>query len=364
MNKLGQILLQVLDKTCAAVACLPRRPLLTLGLLGLAASAAQGQDVYFSQSFANRQALNPAFAGLLDDYSGTLSYRNQYPTLAGTFQTAQLAADLRLPTPGLHHALGLLISQDRTGEVGYTRLEASAQYAYHTRLTRDLALSGGAQVGYGRQRVAYDNFVFGDQIAADGTVNGPSVESIAAFPPSNYLTLGAGAVLYSDQAWLSLSGQHLNRPNLSFRAQDELPLRLNVSGGYKYFIQRPTTGKGTAEVREISLTPVASYTRQGGSQRSEAGLYFNAQPVTLGALYRNLPFSNKAGTQHVVAAIVGIEFGDLRLGYSYDIGVSQLAQDLGGAHELTFTLRAFDKIESSYRRLRRRNYPLAPCPVF
>ncbi|MGI4736816.1 MAG: PorP/SprF family type IX secretion system membrane protein [Janthinobacterium lividum] len=343
--------------------CLPPT-LLALALLALAAPAARAQDVYFSQPLANRQALNPAFAGLLDDYSTTLSFRNQHPTLAGTFQTVQLAGDIRLPTVGLHHALGLLVSQDRTGEVGYTRFEATAQYAYHTRLTRDLALSGGASVGYGRQRVGYDNFVFGDQFAADGSVVGPSAENIAAYPPSNYLTLGVGAVLYAEQAWLSVSGQHLNRPNLGFATQAELPLRLNVSGGYKFFVQRPTIGRGTNDAREISFSPVASYTRQGGSQRSEAGLYFNAQPVTLGAVYRNLNFTGNGGTQHVLAAIVGVEYGDFRLGYSYDVGLSQLAQDLGGAHEITFTLRAFDKAESAYRRLRRRNYPLTPCPSF
>jgi hypothetical protein len=37
---------------------------------------------------------------------------------------------------------------------------------------------------------------------------------------------------------------------------------------------------------------------------------------------------------------------------------------LGGAHEISFTLRAFDKQENAYRRLRRKNYPLPPCPAF
>ena len=338
--------------------------LLAATLLALAHPAAHAQDVYFSQPFANRQALNPAFAGLLDDYSGTLSFRNQYPTLAGTFTTTQLAADLRVPAPGLHHALGLVVSQDRTGEAGYTRFEAAAQYAYHTRLTRDLALSGGASVGYGRQRVGYDNLVFGDQLTPDGTLQGPSAETLAGLPPRNYLSVGFGAVLYADNAWLSVSGQHLNQPDLSFGNQASLPMRLNVNAGYKLFLQRPTIGRGTNDDHEISFTPVASYTRQGGSQRSEAGLYFNAQPITLGAVYRNLNFSDKPGTQSVLAAVVGVEFGSLRLGYSYDIGVSQLAQDLGGAHEISFSIRAFDKQETAWRRLRRKNYPLAPCPAF
>ena len=338
--------------------------LLAAALLALAHPAARAQDVYFSQPFANRQSVNPAFAGLLDDYSATLGFRNQYPQLAGSFTTTQLAADLRLPAPGLHHAVGLVLNQDRAGQAGYTRFEATAQYAYHTRLTKVLALSGGASVGYGRQRVGYDNLVFGDQFAPDGTVLGPSAESIAGLPPRNYLTLGLGAVLYAEQGWISLSGQHLNQPDLSFATQAALPMSLNVNVGYKLFLQHPTYGRGTNDAREISFTPVASYTRQGGSQRSEAGLYFSAQPITLGAVYRNLNFSDKTGTQSVLAAVVGVSFGDIRLGYSYDIGVSQLAQDLGGAHEITFAIRAFDKQEGAWRRLRRKNYPLAPCPAF
>jgi len=325
----------------------PRR---WLGLLGaglLAAGPARAQDVFFSQAYANRQADNPAWVGVVDDYSATLGYRTQFPQLAGAFETVQLAADWRLPKPGLHHALGLLVSQDRAGAVGYTRFGATAQYAYHTRLTRTLALSGGAQVGYGRQRVGYDNLTFGDQYSADGTYTGVTAESLTSFPPVNYLTVGVGGVLYAEQFWVSLSGQHL---------------RLALSGGYKLFLQKPA-GYGRGEQREISLTPTLGYTRQGGSQRSEAGAYFTADPVTVGALYRNLA-SPDLGTQHVVALVAGVAYGDLRLGYSYDVGVSQLASDLGGAHEITLTLRAFDKLESAFRRLRRRDYPISPCPNF
>ncbi|QKG58269.1 PorP/SprF family type IX secretion system membrane protein [Hymenobacter sp. BRD128] len=335
---------------------------LPLGLALLTGSAAQAQDVYFSQAYANRQADNPAWAGIVDDYSATLGYRNQFPQLAGAFETVQLAADWRLPKPGLHHALGLLVSQDRAGGVGYTRFSAAAQYAYHTRLTRTLALSGGAQVGYGRQRVGYDNFTFGDQYSADGSYTGATAESLAGFPPINYFTVGVGGVLYAEEFWVSLSGQHLNRPDLGFRQQAGLPLRISVTGGYKLFLQKPV-GAGKGEQREISLTPTLSYSRQGGSQRSEAGAYFLADPVTVGAIYRNLA-SPDLGTQHVVALVAGVAFGDLRVGYAYDVGVSPLASALGGAHEITLTLRAFDKLESAFRRLKRRNYPKAPCPDF
>jgi type IX secretion system PorP/SprF family membrane protein len=333
---------------------------LTAGLLLGAVGGARAQDVYFSQPFATRLHTNPAFAGLVDDYSVTLSYRNQFPSLAGSFVSTQAAADIRLNTPGQHHALGLLVNQDRSGSVGYTRLEIGGLYAYHTRLTKTVALSGGLRASYGRQRVGYDNFVFGDQISEDGTVFGPSAEAFA-FPPANYLSLGTGAVLYTDQAWLSIAGQHLNQPDLGFRQQSQLPLLLSISGGYKFFAIKPSVGLAT---REVSYTPVAAFTKQGGSQRIETGLYLTASPVTLGAVYRNISFANSVTPQHVLAVVAGVQAGGLRLGYSYDVGLSRLSADLGGAHEVTLALRAFDRLENAHRRLKRRVYPLAPCPAF
>ena len=356
----GGVIAVLMIRRCASllVQSIPALALTSL-LLGNAARA-QAQDAYFSQPYATRLHSNPAFAGLLDDYSFTLSYRNQLPALTGTFVTTQAAADLRLNAPGQHHALGLLVTQDLSGAVGYRRLEAGAIYAYHTRLTGPLALSGGLRASYGRQRVGYDNFLFGDQIQDDGQIVRPTAEA-GDYAPVHYLSLGTGAVLYTDQGWLSIAGQHLNQPNLGFRQQSQLPLQLNVAGGYKFFITKPGAGVAT---RELSYTPVAALAWQGGSQRLEAGAYVTASPVTLGAVYRNISVSKGVATQHVLAAVVGVRAGGLRLGYSYDVGLSRLSADLGGAHELTLALSAFDKLENAYRRLKKRVYPTAPCPAF
>lgn len=334
---------------------------LLAGLLG--STGAWAQDTYFSQPFATRLHTNPAMAGLLDDYSLTLTYRNQFPTLAGTFQTVQLAGDVRLPLRGQHHALGLLISQDQTGAIGYSRLEINAIYAYHTRLTPRLALSGGLGLGYGHQRVSYGNLLFGDQLDPDGTVLGPTAEPLD-FAPTNYFSVDPGLVLYTEQGWLSVAAQHLNQPRLGFRAQSQLPARLSVGGGYKLFVRRPSPGQGAAEIREISLTPVASYTRQGGSSRSEVGAYATVAPLTAGVSYRNIGTGSSVERQQVLALTLGVSVGAFRLGYCYDVGLTALSAELGGAHELTVSLRSFDQLDRAYRRLRRRAYPVAPFPAY
>ncbi|GAA4018875.1 hypothetical protein GCM10022408_35950 [Hymenobacter fastidiosus] len=331
---------------------------LVAGLGGARPPAAQAQDLYFAQPYATRLHTNPAFAGLLDDYSLTLSYRNQFPTLAGTFQTSQLAADYRFADQ--RSAVGLLLNADRAGEIGYTRLEVSGIYAYHARLTEQLSLSGALQAGYGNQRISYGNLIFGDQLSDDGSVSGQSAERFD-FKPVNYLTISPGLLVYNDNFWVGAAAHHVNQPDLGFATQTKLPLRLNFNGGVKhYFVQK--TEKQV--YREISLSPTGSYTRQGGSQRAEVGLYGTITPLTVGVVYRGVPLPGSLQPQQILTAVAGLSVGPLRLGYSYDMSLSQLSADLGGAHELSLSLRQFNALEAAWRRLKRRNYPSIPCPAF
>ncbi|WP_167856877.1 PorP/SprF family type IX secretion system membrane protein [Hymenobacter aquaticus] len=334
------------------------KSVLVAGLGVAGRGVAHGQDLYFAQPYATRMHTNPAFTGLFDDYSITLSYRNQFPTLAGTFQTTQLAADYRFKDQT--SAVGLLLNLDRTGQIGYTRLEAGGTYAYHARLTPHLSFSGGAQVSYGNQRISYNNLVFGDQLGDDGTVQGGTRETLD-YNPVSYLTLGTGVLLYGERFWFGLAGHHLNQPDLGFRSQTKLPLQLNLNGGYKHFFVRSTTKQ---QYREISLAPVISYTRQGGSQRAEAGAYMTLTPITLGLMYRGLPLPGSDHPQQILTTTAGVTVGAFRLGYSYDASLSSLSADLGGAHELSLSVRQFDSLEAAWRRLKRRNYPSIPCPAF
>jgi len=322
--------------------------------------AASAQDLYFAQPYASRLQVNPAFTGLVDDYSVTLNYRNQFPTLAGTFQTSQLGADYRFQDQ--KGAVGLLLNVDRTGGLGLTRFQVGGLYAYHTRLTEQLSLSAGAEASYGRQTVSYGNLLLGDQLTDDGVTGNVSADPLLLqYNPVNYFSLGTGALLYTENLWVGAAAHHLNQPNLGFVEQSTLPIRLNINAGYKYFFVRSVV-KG--ETREMSLTPTVNYTRQGGLQRAEAGLYFTATPITVGAAYRGVPLPGSTHPQQILTAVAAVSFGAFRLGYSYDASLSQLSADLGGAHELSLTIRKFDALEAAWRRLKRRNSPAVPWPAF
>ncbi|WP_162910786.1 PorP/SprF family type IX secretion system membrane protein [Hymenobacter oligotrophus] len=331
--------------------------LATIGALG-AAPAVQAQDVYYSQPYATRLHLNPAFTGLLDDFSATLAYRNQYPTLIGTLQSSQLAADYRFRDQ--RSALGLLVNADRGGGLNLTRLEAGFTYAYRTRLARDLYASAGAHAAYGSQRIDYGNLIFGDQLDTDGNSIGPSAEPVELYDPKRYLTLGVGGLLYTSQAWLGVAAHHLNQPLIGYATDAKLPARLAAHGGFKYYFVRSNVKQ---QYREVSLAPTAAYTYQGGSQRAEVGLYGTSTPLTLGVLWRGaLPGPGKA--QQSLVTLLGLAWNGFRFGYSYDVSLSRFSREVGGAHELTLCLEKIDLLEAAKRRLRRKNYAAPPCPTF
>lgn len=329
--------------------------LVSVGTLG--SWSAQAQDVYFSQPYATRLHLNPAYTGLFDDASVTLAYRNQYPTLIGALQTSQLAADYRLRDQ--RSAVGLLINADRGGGLNLTRLEAGFTYAYHARLAQNLYLSGGARASYGSQRINYGNLLFGDQLSDDGQQVGPSAEPLA-YDPVHYLTLGVGGLFYTSNTWGGLALDHVNQPRVGVADDAKLPFRLAAHGGYKHYFVKTTVKR---EYREVSLAPTGSYTYQGGSQRLELGLYGTTTPLTAGLLWRGA-IPGPGNAQQTLVALLGLTWNGFRFGYSYDVSLNQFSRETGGAHEITLSLTKFDLIEAAKRRLRRKNYAPPPCPTF
>ncbi|WP_400192780.1 PorP/SprF family type IX secretion system membrane protein [Hymenobacter sp. B81] len=327
------------------------------GLGAVAAPAARAQDVYYSQPYATRLHLNPAFTGLLDDASVTLTYRNQYPTLIGALQTTQLAADYRLASQ--RSAVGLLINADRGGGLSLTRLEAGFTYAYHARLSPQLYVSGGARASYGSQRISYGNLLFGDQLADDGQQLGPTAEPLV-YDPVHYLSLGLGGLVYTSNAWVGLALDHANQPVVGVADDAVLPFRLALHGGYKHYFVKTTVKR---QYREVSVAPTAAYSYQGGSQRLELGVYGTITPLTAGLVWRGA-VPGPGATQQTLVALLGLTGNGFRLGYSYDVSLSQFSRETGGAHEITLSLTKFDLIEAAKRRLRRKNYAAPPCPVF
>jgi hypothetical protein len=69
--------------------------------------------------------------------------------------------------------------------------------------------------------------VFYSKIKAnDGTTSGGSVDpgALNANEKIDFLDISSGVLLYSDQAWFGCFLKHLNKPNIAFIADGNVPL--------------------------------------------------------------------------------------------------------------------------------------------
>ena len=318
----------------------------------------QAQDLHFSQQYATRLHLNPAYAGIHADYSGILTYRNQWPTLTGSFTTNQFAGYYRLNNQ--RTSIGLIMALDKAGEAGLHNFQLGGLYAYQTNLTEKLAFSGGLQLTYGSQAVDYGALTFGDQLDETGTINPTSAE-LNRYDPVRYFSAETGVLLYNNQFWVSLAGHHLNRPTIGFDFTSKLPRKIILNGGYRfllrqyYYLNKP---------HEWSFTPSFTYTHQGPFKKSDVGIYTTYTPFTLGVLYRGLPKISNYSYDQALVFLAGIVLDPVKIGYSYDVPLSPFGTRSGGAHEISLSFEKINYNNIFKKRVSGKNYKRIACPSF
>ncbi|TPE45542.1 PorP/SprF family type IX secretion system membrane protein [Pontibacter mangrovi] len=321
-------------------------------------SFALAQDVQYTQQFANRLYLNPAFAGLDHSWSVGLSHRKQWPALNGSFVTNALAADLRLLDS--KSAISLLLQQDRAGVGGLKKLQASMGYAYHTNITDNWAISAGLQASMAYLNLDYDNLVFGDQLSDNGMVSVTSAEA-NQFSPNTYVDFTVGGLAYSKQFWAGLTVAHLNKPTYQLAEETELPMRFTAMAGYKFYAR---SYEEQGQLFELSFTPTATFIHQQSSKRLDLGLYTKYTPLTLGIIYKGVPVVGGTNQDQSLSVIAGLQLRQLQVGFSHDAGLKGLSREAGGTNEISvvFESAAINNIFNS-RPKNKINRGIV-CPAF
>lgn len=330
---------------------------------------AVGQDYQFSQQYANRLHLNPAFTGLISDYTVTAAYRNQWLSLNNGFVTQQIAGDYKFKNKKT--AAGLVASVDKAGKAGFTRMQVGGIYAYQTPVSKKFYASVALQATYGSQRFSFNDLIFGDQINTDGSIN-PNSQENYVYDPTSYLSISAGGILYNNQFWVGLAAHHANQPDIGFGVESNLPVKFTLNTGYKFYVNNYYRD---AKLYELSITPTFTYMQQQYFKKTELGVYLTYTPVTLGLLYRGSPFSSSnssnqvravdaGNTDQVIAVIAGINLEPFRFSYSYDVVFTGAGSRTGGAHEIAISFDKIDYDKIFKSRASKKNYKHIACPAF
>ena len=316
---------------------------------GITLARCFAQDLSFSQFYATRSYLNPAFTGLEKGLSLTAAYRNHYLAIPQAY-TSQLAA-VELQEPSLHSAFGIVAVRDVAGEASLTTYNAKFNYAYRLTLT-DITTSKvgsellfGLSVGMIQRSIDWSKLTFLDQIDPVYGFTQPT----AAVPITNpvaFFDSGAGVawrgvfnVPKSKDEMYANAGlvfSHINPSNESLLGKPTVrPLRITLHGG----VELPIRWIDGTYLQSVRWSPNIKMEWQDGQFLSTLGAFAQYEGGYLGLFFQNkFPVPENVNTNAFIFA-AGMKFkmendDNMLLGITYDGHTTGLGVASGGSFEL------------------------------
>lgn len=296
------------------------------------------QDLHFSQFMNNPLLTNPANTGFNPDYNYRLgaSYRNQWANVPIPYKTMSIWGDWQLFKDKFENGwlgAGGVLLRDVAGTGNLTSTKIYGSIAYHQDLGYSSLLSLGFNVGYAFKNIDFTKFHFENQWTGkffDATV--PSGENFT-FNKINYLDIQTGlnyAYFPNSNMYFNtgISLMHLNKPKERFFGNDSsnrVPIRSN------FFLN--------ASIKlndQWIINPNAYYSYQAGSSELVGGLsaQYNlsgdGETQLIGGLYYRY--------NDAAVAMIGLEFSNIRVSFTYDATTSSLRNYNSGRGAAEFSL--------------------------
>jgi len=307
-----------------------------------------GQDVEFSQYYANPLYLNPAFAGSENYTRIALNYKSLLPSSYGNYTDYSASVDKYFD--GVSGGLGFQIMNDKQSQGIINNLSFSLVYAYHANLSNNWALSTGFKVGYNINTLNANNVVLPDMIDPVNGVSSTTMES-GLHQKSMYFDFSFGMLTWHENYYFGVAIDHLTKPQSSFGSDDPGPIdrKYTVNGGMEIPFYN--------SIYRVNMTvsPNFIYQQQGSSSKINLGAYLNRNYFTTGIWLRTNTQLNFTG----VVAMLGFVTDYSIFAYSYDVPFYKGGFDgiINGAHEVTFVYKFM------YKR-KRKKMKAIKCPKF
>jgi type IX secretion system PorP/SprF family membrane protein len=308
--------------------------------------------------------LNPAIAGSENCPRFSLNFRDQWPSIPHNFLTFSASYDQHLSV--MHGGIGVLVSADLISNIKQT-YNAGFIYNYRVEVARDFMMQFALQAGYISSSLDKTNIQLASQIVDKGVVYNELVDSLD-YKSKSQFDLNFGWLSYLPYLHFGLAIHHLYPVRMNFfketgeNYQKQWAPKWTAHIGGKVTIHQQVYQK--TSFGDIFFYPNLIFISQGSFNQAAGnfhylheGFYFLFYPITVGGWLRH-NFKNL----DAVIVTCGMEYKNLRIGYSYDFNLTKL-EGTGGSHEVSIQYVIPCKESVNYKKGKKRYAPLT-CPKF
>jgi type IX secretion system PorP/SprF family membrane protein len=301
------------------------RKYLLIAICVMVAGTVKAQDPHFSQFFASPLTLNPAFTGKFDGtWRLAANHRDQWPSIPKAYVTTSASFDFpimqkRIPENDVF-GVGISGVSDASANSQLKLNYGSLSLSYHKALDENgyNTIGAGFQGTYSSMNLDVSKLTFADMLTQNG-FTGTTSDILTNGNNQSYFDVNAG-VLYSGSTngennfYLGASMYHINRPKVSFKDKNWfLSGRVTVHGGGTFFLS-DVVSVSTSVIHQIQNK--ASETTLGAAIGLNAN-NDNANPT-------NVYIGSWMRINDALIPYIGLEFGGIRIGASYDVNISSL----------------------------------------
>lgn len=309
-----------------------KKVLLGVGAAMIFTTSAIAQDVHFTQYFASPLTLNPALTGLTQcDARVSANYRSQWAGVSSNpYTTASISGDVATMKGNLGNGdalgVGFLGYFDRSGVGALQNITAGLSLAYHKALgyEKQHTLSIGVQGVLVSKSIDVLKLRFEDDFDPRTGEANPDLGEVIGNGDVQYPDFNAG-IMYSGRvsehatAYVGFSYYHLTSPTESFLNSNN-----TINPRYTGYLG------GSFDLNEkLVLYASGMYQRQGTAQEIMGGaaLGFVMNPGYDKEFSKSTVFYVGGWYRYndAIAPYIGLEWSKMKLGFSYDVTVSNFA---------------------------------------
>jgi len=303
------------------------------------------QDNHYSQFYANKIYLNPAFSGTGVCPRVILGFRDQWPGINGEYVSYTASYDQSLNGLGF----AVLFNGDDAGRGILKTNNFSAIISPKIPLYQDFILSFAVEAGVIQKRLDHSSLIFPNQINQNGMIPNVSQQinsNLNVVKPD----ISSGILLYSPFLYMGYSVHHIMTPNISLLGEPNVEFlyrRHTAHVGANIPLFEPDPLKRRKGMMP-KISPQIIFQQQGPAREINLGIYYTKNNFTSGVYFRN---------EDALIILFGVQTKKLNFGFSYDVTLSKLRNNTLGAIELS-TAYKFNCRKPSRKRVR------IDCPSF